>query len=261
MSDESSAGPVDHLMPVECDFTRYTLTVPDLVAAKPGDLVVWSFHHIPDGWSPWIQFSPSPGEGSDTNFLGPFKSLSQSATAVWGICDATAAGTEFFYRAMIQRGIGLGSDSCYATLNSPQVKLSVVPATTGTRHSFRVTLPDSSGSLKVEPPGVFIHPGDIVEWDFAGIPDSTAWRPRINFVRYDGTGTVTNLMLGPFTSLVSEAARVTGMGNNGISGNYSFQVAAVQIDSGKISWISSDDPVIDNRGSAATTTSGGGTGG
>ena len=261
MSDENSAGPVDHLVPVECDFTSYNLSVPARVAAKPGDLVVWSFHGIPDGWSPWIQFMPSPGQGSDANFLGPFNDLSQSATAVWGICNAVTAVTEFSYRAMVQKGIGLGSDSCYATLSSALVTLSVLPATTGKKQTFQVTLPDPSGLLQVEPPGVFIHPGDIVEWDFSQIPNAAVWRPRISFDRYDGTGTVTNLMLGPFTSLVSEATRVTGMGNNGISGNYSFQVAAVQVDSGQILWISSDDPVIDNRGSAATSTSGGGTGG
>lgn len=263
MADQQKSeptGPVDHLIPVHCDMENATVEITEPKAViRPGDRVVWECFGLPEGWSPWIEFRP---QESGTPFLGPFADLTQSAVAVWGLSrkEPGVEGRQFSYRVAIQKGIGMGWASGAAVIHSQAGVLSVAPMESGTLHQFTVT-PEAGApapALQVSPIGVIIQAGDTVEWVFEGIPaDPNTWRPQIQFSRYDGSGSVPNLYLGPFTSLTTGRDLVRGTGNNWISGTYYFDVGIVQVSNGELLYVGSGDPAIDNRGSSADPTSGG----
>ena len=253
----NDAGPIAHLLQVLCDPANHTVTIScPVVTVRPGDRVIWSFSGIPAGWSPWIQVRRDTAGAS---FLGPFHSLSQSAGGVWGVCGVDQAPGRFSYRALIQTGVGTGWDTESSALFSRSADIQVAPPSTGTRWSFDVTVADdgASSQLLVNPQLVTLNPGDTLEWSFAGIPgEPGSWRPRIDFVRYDGEGAVPNLLLGPFNSLSYEADKVRGTGNNGVAGTYYFAVSLVSATSGEVLWFSSDDPAVDSRGEVGDPGSG-----
>lgn len=265
-------GSVTHLLQVRYDPSTLTLAVVQpSVSINPGDTVVWSFLGIPAGWTPWIEFRRV---GNDV-FVGPLEALTQAAGGIWGICRASGwTGTDllqFEYRATMQSGFAAGWDTEGSMVWSAPVTLGVLPAPMGTVRVFEVNpaetglspaqqaqggqyLKDAgyriSAPLAIQPLGVPLEPGDTVEWQFA-LPDGMSldeWRPRIKFHRYEGSGTVPNQQLGPFAALSVLPGKIRGTGNNGVAGVYFFEVAMVSITTGEIGWLSSGDPVVDNRG-------------
>jgi plastocyanin len=257
MANEQPAGPIEHLIPVQCNLAESTLELAlALVGVKPGDRVIWQFFGLSESWSPWIELQPG------ASFLGPFTSLTQSGTAVWGTLseDQPLDGTSFVYRAVIQKGQGTAWETGAASIHSSAGSLVLTSAEAGTTQRFTVTRQDNA--LRVSPLGVIITASDTVEWDFAGLdeavtPDMAAWRPVVAFHHYDGKGEVSDLDLGPFTSLTTASRLVRGMGNNHVAGTYYFQVSAIRISDGAVIWISSPDPAIDNRGGVGDPTGGG----
>jgi len=262
MADEQPAGPVEHLITVQCDAVSSTLTLQQRsVDVKLGDTIVWQFFGMPDGWSPWIEFRPRE---KGTGFLGPFTALTQTAAALWGEIgnDPGLVGTAMVYRVFVQKGIGTGWEQGEAVISSAAGSLAIGPEDHGTLQTFKVTASKTGPALQVSPIGVIVQPGDTVEWDFQEIPaEPDTWRPVVSFTRYDGTGVVPNQYLGPFASLTTGADRVRGMGNNRVPGTYYFQVSVVRLGDGEILWIGSNDPAIDNRGGVGDPTTTGGTGG
>ncbi|HSS78066.1 MAG TPA: hypothetical protein VLV54_15155, partial [Thermoanaerobaculia bacterium] len=111
----------------------------------------------------------------------------------------------------------------------------------------------------VSPNAVTVKLGDTVEWVFEGIQDDVeTWLPVINFTHtQDVKGEVPNDYLGPFTGLETVIAQVRGVGNTRVDGFYHFQVSVVKVGTGEILWISSGDPVIDNRGGGIDPPGGG----
>jgi hypothetical protein len=261
MADEQPAGPVEHLITVQCDPASSTLTLQQTsMGVKLGDTVVWQFFGMPDGWSPWIAFR---AQEQDPKFLGPFTALTQTAAALWGEVrnDPSLVGTTVVYRVFIQKGIGTGWEQGEAVISSAAGTLAINAQDHGTLQTFTVTAAQPGPSLQVSPIGVIIQPGDTVEWNFQDIPAAAdPWRPMVNFTRYDGKGEVPNDYLGPFAALTTGAASVRGAGNNRVAGTYYFQVSVVRLSDGAILWIGSSDPAIDNRG-GVTDPTGGGTGG
>lgn len=257
----SDTGPVDHLVQVHCDPASHTVTIAcPRITVRPGDRVIWSFSGIQEGWSPWIQIRRDTAGAS---FLGPFRSLSQSAGGIWGAIQAGQAPGTFSYRAAIQKGVGTGWDTESSALFSRSAEIEVAPPSLGTRWSFDVTVSGDAGDpasheLLVTPALVTLEPGDTLEWQFTGIPgEPGSWRPRVDFVRYTGdAGPVPNLLLGPFNSLAYEADSVRGTGNNGVVGTYYFEVTLVSAASGEVLWFSSGDPAVDSRGPVADPGSG-----
>jgi plastocyanin len=256
--DPSGTGPIDHLVQVHCDPATHTVTIAcPRVTVRPGDRVIWSFSGIQEGWSPWIQIRRD-GEGA--SFLGPFRSLSQSAGGVWGPCRLDQAAGTFSYRAAIQKGVGMGWDTESSVLFSRSADIEVAPPATGHRRSFEVRVAGDGADHKllVTPDLVTLEPADTLEWTFHGIPgEPGSWRPRVDFVRYTGeAGPVPNLLLGPFNSLTYEADSVRGTGNNSLDGTYFFEVTLVSAVSGEVLWFSSGDPAVDNRGTVGDPGSG-----
>jgi len=258
MANEQPTGPIEHLIPIQCDLANSTLELAlPTVGIKPGDRVVWQFFGLSGSWSPWIEFRP----GGD--FLGPFANLTQSGTAVWGTVSEEQAldAAPFIYRAVIQRGQGTAWETGAAAVHSGAGSLTLTPAGLGIVQRFTVTRKDQGG-LQVSPIGVIITTADTVEWDFGSLnevdtPGLAAWRPVVAFHRYDGKGEVPDLYLGPFTGLTTSSTMVRGMGNNHIAGTYYFQAAVVRISDGQVVWMSSPDPAIDNRGGITDPPAGG----
>jgi hypothetical protein len=253
---EAGPGPVTHLIQVQCDMTSATLAVQrPQVSVKPGDTIVWSFIGIPEGWSPWIELRHS----DNPEFAGPLLKLTQSAGGVWGTCREDWEETSpaaFEYRALIQRGFTSGWQGGGSILWSSPARLTVLPNGFGQEVVYTVTLAERDGKrqLLVEPLVRTLRPGDVAVWRF---PDDLssgedAWRPRIDFFRYEGTGSVSNRYLGPFAALTVEPGLIRGTGNNGVDGLYFFEVALVSVGTGQIGWMSSGDPVVDNRGTVTT---------
>jgi hypothetical protein len=261
MTTDQPAGPIEHLITVQYDPVSSTLDLQQRsTGAKLGDIVVWQFFGMPDGWFPWIEFRPQE-EG--TPFLGPFTGLTQSAAALWGEVrdDSSLMKKTMVYRVSIQKGTGAGWGEGAAVVNSAAGLLTISSEDQGTVHTFTVTPSDLDRVLKVSPIGVIIQPGDTVEWNFQEIPAAPdTWRPMVNFTRYDGKGQVPNDYLGPFAALTTGADRVRGAGNNRVPGTYYFEVSVVRLSDGAILWLGSGDPAIDNRG-GVTDPTGGGTGG
>jgi hypothetical protein len=254
-----AAGSVTHLIQVRYDPSALTLTVlRPQVFLNPGDTVVWSFFGIPEGWTPWVEFR----RAGNNSFVGPLEGLTQSAGEIWGVCRTSGwtgtASVPFEYRAMIQRGFAAGWDTEGSLVWSAPASLNVLPVTIGTERIFQVTGAGSpkavrtGSALDIEPPGQPLDAGDVIVWRFPSeLPDGTNvndWRPRIKFYRYEGTGTVPNQQLGPFSALTVLPGEIRGTGNNGVSGVYFFEVALVSVSTGEIGWLSSGDPVVDNRG-------------
>jgi plastocyanin len=258
MSDDLPAGPVVHLIPVTFDLSSATVTLEyNTVALKPGDRVVWELFGLPGGWSPWIEFR---SEANDS-FLGPFAGLTQTSSSLWGTCreEPDLVGTVFTYRISVQKGVGVGWESGMTVINSSAGTLAVRSTNAGTSHRFTVTPSETDPlALSVSPNAVTVQLGDSVEWVFEGIEDDVkTWRPILNFTQYTGEGEVPNDYLGPFTGLETAISRVRGIGNTRVDGFYHFQVSVVKVDSGEILWISSGDPVVDNRGGVVDPPGGG----
>jgi len=222
------------------------------VTLNPGDTVVWSFLGIPEGWTPWIEFRHAANEA----FIGPLEALTQTPGGIWGVCRADAswqgsAEIPFEYRAMIQKGFAAGWDGEGSIAWSAPATLAALPEGRGQQLAYEVALGTAEPSnLVVTPLLQTLAPGDTVVWSFpADLPGGVeAWRPRIKFHRYEGSGTVTNQHLGPFSSLAVVPGRIRGTGNSGVEGLYFFEVALVSVATGQIGWLSSGDPVVDNRG-------------
>lgn len=257
MADEkpAPAGNVVHLIPVQCDLTSSTLdlTLP-AVAIKPGDWVLWQFFGLSSNWTPWIEFQ------APSRFLGPFTGLTQGGGAVWGKCSdeqLLGAPGAFAYRAIVRKGEGTAWENGAAVINSRGGRLQLEAPEAGTSQRFTIT--QNGDALSVSPIGVMIRASDTVEWVFENIrEDLEAWRPQVSFHHYDGSGQVSNLSLGPFTSLTIGPDQVSGGGNNGVNGTYYFRVSIVRLSDGSILSVSSDDPAIDNRGGVGDPTGGGG---
>jgi len=247
---QSTTGPIDHLIPVIFDPATVSLTLPfDSVAVRPGDRVLWRFEGVPPGWSPWIEFRA----GTGSSFTGPFTSLAQGATEVWGpLADELPTGL-ISYRALLQQGFGGSKGRPMAMVTSAESTLSIHPTERGASLVFTVDLGERDGApiLLVAPDTQVLDTLDVVEWQFRGIPGEPGeFRPRVDFVLYDGAGPEPpNRRLGPFTSLTYDANGVRGMGNVGVQGQYHFEVMIVRVVTGEAVWISSGDPVVDNRGS------------
>lgn len=249
---ESGPGSVTHLIPVQYDPSTLTLAVllPEIYL-NPGDTVVWSFQGIPQGWTPWIEFR----RAGDNAFVGPLTGLTQTEGGIWGACRSTGwtgtAPIPFEYRAMMQRGFAAGWDTEGSLVWSAPAGLNVMPAAVGQEIIWPIDEGDN-GTLIVQDPLMHtLGPGDIIVWQFpTDLEDG--WRPRIKFNRYEGIGTLPNQQLGPFSALTILPGKIRGTGNNGIAGLYFFEVALVSVTTGEIGWLSSGDPVVDNRGTVVT---------
>jgi len=247
-----ATGPVTHLIQVQCDPSTLTMTVSlPRVPLNPGDTVAWSFLGIPAGWTPWIEFR----RAGDNAFVGPLTGLTQSPGGIWGVCRTAGwEGTDpisFEYRAMMQRGFAAGWDTEGSLVWSAPVYLDVLPSPIGQELRYDVFRdPLTQNQLTVEPQKHVLNPGDVIEWHFPTDLDGgvEAWRPRIKFIDYEGEGTLTNQQLGPFAALTVLPGKLRGTGNNRVDGLYHFEVALVSVSTGEIGWMSSGDPVIDNRG-------------
>lgn len=251
---EAGPGSVTHLVQVQYDPATLTLAVsiPQLYL-NPGDTVVWSFLDIPEGWTPWIEFR----RAGDNAFVGPLSGLTQTAGGIWGVCRASGwtgtAPIPFEYRAMIQKGFAAGWDTEGSLVWSTPVRLDVLPAAVGQELAYEVTTGEND-ALIVQPLLLTQGPGDVIVWQFPTdlTGGADAWRPRIKFHRYEGSGTVSNQQLGPFSALTVLPGKIRGTGNNGVAGLYFFEVALVSVTTGEIGWLSSGDPVVDNRGGVST---------
>lgn len=254
VAEATGPGPVTHLIQVQCDMATYTVTIArPRVSIKPGDMVVWSFTGLPEGWSPWIELR----HGENGAFSGPLTGLTQSAGGVWGVCReewTETTSVPFDYRASIQSGFGSGWSGAGSVLWSAPAVLDVLPGGIGEELVYTITLgTGDKPSLVVEPIGQVLNPGDTMVWQFPEVPDGDgSWRPRIDFYRYEGEGSVPNRYLGPFAALAIEPGRIRGTGNNDVPGVYFFEVALVQVGTGLVGWVSSGDPVVDNRGGVST---------
>jgi hypothetical protein len=256
MSDDQPAAPVEHIIPVECDIANMTLKVGlPTVGIKPEDRVLWQFSGLPSAeWTPWIEFQQ--------DFLGPLTDLNRNGGAIWGKCSTQPPGNgPFVYRAVIQKGQGAAWEDAVATISSSAARLTL--QSPGIMRRFEVT--QNGTELSILPLGVELQANDTVEWVF-NLPESIQpgrtipdpWRPQVSFHRYDGSGQVANLSLGPFTNLTISSDRVIGTGNNGVNGVYFFRASRIQISDGSVVAVSSPDPAIDNRGGVGDPTGGGG---
>jgi hypothetical protein len=253
-----ASGSLEYLIPVQYDPAAHTLTIlhPN-ISLRPGDRVIWACEGVPGGWAPWIQFKPDGG--AQPGFLGPFSSLGQIEGGIWGLCSDSTEGlpATWTYRICIQKGLGLDWQANTAVICSQQATILVHNEVQAAVQTFHVST-GTDGQLAVDPPGVPLRSGQTVEWIFDDLPgDPKLWRPRVDFGRYSGTGTVPAQLLGPFTCLLYEPGKVTGLGNSGVAGTYFFQVSLVSIDTGQVAWISSSDPAIDNQGPVWDPVSGG----
>jgi hypothetical protein len=258
MSEISADSGLEYLIPVRYDATDHSLTIlhPNL-SLRPGDRAIWAFEGVPADWTPWIQFKPGDPQAG---FLGPFASLAQIEGGISGHCRADLAElpATYTYRICIQKGVGLDWQATTAAICSQQATILVHEREQKRQQSLTFTVRSAGeGKLVVEPLGLPLQSGDTVEWIFDVPGDPALWRPRINFGRYTGTGTVPNQLLGPFTCLVYETGKVTGLGNSGVQGTYFFEVSLISLATGAVEWIGSDDPAIDNMGPIWDPVSGG----
>lgn len=269
MSDQvtasTAAGALEYLIPVQYDPAAQTLNIlhPSL-SLSPGDRVIWVFQGMPSGWSPWIQFKADPATGP-RSFLGPFEALTQIEGGFWGTAVATVTPGSSTYRACIQKGVGIDWQTTTALLCSAQATLEIVQERVPEPAVFFVAstaqeVAAGVGELAVTPPLHTMEAGQGILWDFqdaiSSLGDPEHWRPRINFGLYEGDGSVPNQLLGPFTCLTYEAGKVTGLGNSGVAGKYHFEVSLISVSTGEVAWLSSGDPVIDNRGTVIDPVSG-----
>jgi plastocyanin len=252
---------LEYLIQVQYEPVQHSLTIlyPQLTI-RPGDRVIWFFEGIPAGWAPWIQFKP---QGAPLDFLGPFEALNQIGGGLWGATSPTTVAATYAYRACIEKGVGVGWEEGSALVCSSQATLEVADQPMPAPAEFTVVrtaaqIATAVGELVVRPEYATLESGQAVIWKFQDLPgDSSHWRPRVTFGRYEGSGNVPNQLLGPFTCLAYGPGLVTGLGNSGVTGNYHFQVSLISVSAGEVVWLSSGDPVIDNRGSTADPISGG----
>jgi hypothetical protein len=255
MSDSDSGGPTPvtepttHFLEVHFDPVDVRLVVEEpLLPVRPGDSVWWFFRGVPAGWTPWIDVE-GPLDPA------PFETLTQSP---WAVRSTVAAGADaglVSYRATLQRGFGLYHPSGSAILRSAVAQVMVEPVVAPRLHriqvSYRPPGDDGVGSLEVDPQWAKIAAGDVVVWEFADLQDAAeqgSWRPRIDFVEFQGPEDPPNLHLGPFATLTYEKDRVVAAGDSRAPGVYNYRCLLIGRFDGRVIAIGSPDPAIDRRG-------------
>lgn len=246
-----------YVVRVTCDLAQGALTLDrPIVQLNPGDGVLWSFQGVPSGFTPFIEFLHA---GGSTTPLGPFGAVRLTSAVVVGE-EAGAAGT-YTYRVLIARGFSDPWQEPAALLASAGATLicseqALEPVT------ITVSQQSEGGPLVVDPVAVVYGGDQAVVWSFDSL-NMAGLFPRVRFSRFDpaaGAGSLENLHFGPFRSLYTvsrpDFVGVVGAGNNNVLGTYYYEVAAVEAASGRVLWVNSGDPGIDNRGDPAE---GGGT--
>lgn len=249
MADRKSTQPIIHFVEVrfEREDVRLVIDAPSL-PVRPGDRVWWVFRGVPGGWTPWISavrpLAPAP-----------FERITQSPWGVRATIAASAGGGAVAYRATVQRGLGSHHPEEGALLRSAVAELvvdaEVEPRLHRVQVSYRPGEEGGVGSLEVSPEWVKMRGGDAVVWEFS-VPekelDPGSWRPRVDFVRFDGPADPPNLHLGPFSTLTYEGERVLAAGDARTPGVYSYLCLLVARLDGRVLSLSSPDPAIDCRG-------------
>jgi len=246
---EPTTGTTVHSLEVHFDPVDVQLIIEEpALTVRPGDQIWWIFRGVPGGWTPWIDLdgtaNPEPLEG----FI----------QSPWGV-RATVAATKdpgtIGYRATLQRGLGLHHPMGGALVRSAVAQAVVQTSAVPQLHTVDVTYQPGgdggTGSLVVDPPWLKISPGDTVTWKYtqpkSDIAEGT-WRPRVDFVRFDGPEEPPNMHLGPFATLAYEKDRVTASGDSRTPGVYNYVCLMVGRFDDRVISISSPDPAIDRRG-------------
>lgn len=248
------AEPVSHIIPVRFEEATHSLNVlRDPVTVRAGDTLVWTFFGAPAGYVPWIQFRPAPDVGGP---FGPMASLHQTEAAVWGTCGTELTPATFSYRAVLQKGHVRAWENDGSSIWSRMSTVAILPAAAGEEKAFTISPDTTDGAQKqllVSPQILELKGADTVVWNFENLPPGTpGWLPRVTFFRYEGQGQVPHTQLGPFTSLITDSQSVRGTGNTDVQGLYFFEVALVSLATGEATWVNSEDPVVDNRGTVTT---------
>jgi plastocyanin len=231
---------------------RLSLT-PNQVMVQPGDVVIWQFVQLPAGWAPWIRFDPA---STPSPYSGPLTSLSQNASSIWGMVSPAVAADPaqvFIYRPVVHCHLGTSSEDGFATIYGANASVTVQTASQAalaTNTLIQVS-PGMGRELRVSPELVTIRHGETVTWEFAPEilgSEQGCLQPRVQFLQYHGDGDPGQLEIGPFTTLTYVDNLITGSGSAQIPGVYSYQVMTLREVTGEIVWMSSSDPVIDDRG-------------
>lgn len=245
---------------------RLTL-YPASVVVRPGDHVSWQFDLLPPGFVPWIRFHP---KRKSPDQLGPFASLAQTASTIWGtVPDPGVEEMSFQYRAAVQARWGAGRIDEPASLFSETATLTVrrplrLPKQDSedevewprTIRACVTPYRDSEDVLVIEPSMITIFNGDKVVWEFAEGILSHNLGPlvgRVDFTQFSPSrgsdGTAIYERLGPFTSMDHAPRLVIGSGSAGHPpGAYRYKVSAVRQATNEVVKASTPDPVIDDLG-------------
>lgn len=203
--------------------------------------VQWLIHGCPNDCFPRIEFIV---DDQQPRALGPFDTLRTNPSYV--ISDGLSLETRGFrYRLSLNRKVEDGPEVLVALLDDLELAVTATAETTGLKILVE---PAGDGRLTTTPELAVIRTGDTVEWIFQGFAATPQWVPRVSFLQAPAGSHVVAPHFGPFTSLTVEEDRVIGAGNNGVIGEFSYLVQAIDATTGEPLHSAVKDPGVANGG-------------
>lgn len=205
------------------------------------DRVQWLVLGCPNDCFARVEFLVGDGH---PRALGPFTTLRTNPSYVisGGLCGEKG---NFPYRLSLLRKEEGSKETLLAVLDGLELVVSATVETTGLTILVE---PAGDGSLSTEPELATIRTGDTLEWLFQGFADAPSWIPRVSFLRSPEGSHMVMPHFGPFTSLTVEENRVIGAGSNGVTGEFSYLVEAVDASTGEPLHSAVRDPGVANGG-------------
>ena len=221
MPSTSSTSPATtYVILVTVDTAQQTLniTVP-FQELTSGDLVVWSFVDLPEGWTPALRFDDDHRQG-----LGPFAVLRQTQSEVWGQ-GSDGSEQERTYQAVLLPPEGNGSDPW----QSQSAKI-LIRGEANSSPVVIVTPNLSNGTFEVNLENVTRLGGDSVVFQFEGLTADQV--PSLHFHTETLQGSATpqaSPHLGPFNAFCRDVNAIAAEGANGRIGKFEYNVVVTEM--------------------------------
>lgn len=211
---------------VTVDETAQTVTVdpPDMVIPE-GDMAVWQFNELPNGWTPALRFLDDSRQG-----LGPFTTLRTLEKQVWGEGSIGTAATHTYQAAALPPNSERSQN--HILLSSP-ARISVAGEANSTpRLTVRPNV--ENGLFEVDMDTVTRFGDDSIVFVFEGLTENQVPSIQIHTVELQGSPTSEpSQHLGPFRAFCREENILTAEGSNGRYGRFEYIAVVAEMKDGE----------------------------
>jgi hypothetical protein len=216
------------------------------VVLEPGESVEWLFVGLPNDHHPAVRFAV--GTNTAESPTGPFARLRQTTNQVFATGRSGTGQTVYHVSVQPNRPapategvvpplpLSLETDPADPPSTAPVVRVRPKPGTAPLATG-------EPGELEVSPEYFKVVTGETVVWLFEGFTEPH-WYPEVAFVLGPEGSAI--WPYGPFTSLGVGGTTVVGSGNNHVAGDYVYEVAIRDAQTGEVLRRWRGDPGLGN---------------